>query len=228
VKVQFAGAALTAVTIACGRAHDSGNPEHTVITDSVAMPVSGAKSGVLPGPEAGEREVPATRQSGIVAPPVVPVVQSADAADLKLLTGELIIPVSGVIAGELRDTFTEARGEGRRHDAIDIPAPRGTPVLSASRGRVLRLFTSKAGGLMVYAADSSERFILMYAHLDSYAPGLADGASVTRGQTVGFVGTTGNAPPNVPHLHFAIARSDNVAKWWQGSPVNPYPLLKTR
>jgi murein DD-endopeptidase MepM/ murein hydrolase activator NlpD len=149
-------------------------------------------------------------------------------ASLGVLQRELTIPVAGVVAGELRDTFTDARSEGRVHDAIDIPAPRGTHVLSASSGRVLKLFTSKAGGLMVYAADSSERFILLYGHLDGYAPGLADGSLLTRGETIGFVGTTGNAPANLPHLHFAIARSTDISKWWQGTAVNPYPLLKTR
>jgi murein DD-endopeptidase MepM/ murein hydrolase activator NlpD len=148
--------------------------------------------------------------------------------DLAQLQRELMIPVQGVVAGELRDTFAVARSEGRVHDAIDIPAPRGTPVLSASRGRVLKLFTSKAGGLMVYAADPSERFILLYGHLDGYAPGLADGAPLSRGQTIGFVGTTGNAPPNLPHLHFAVARSQNISDWWKGTAVNPYPLLKTK
>ena len=108
---------------------------------------------------------------------------------------------------------------------LDIPAPRGTPVLSATGGRVLKLFDSKAGGKMVYAADSSEHFILMYAHLDSYANGLAEGQPLTRGQVIGTVGTTGNAPPNLPHLHFAIARSNDVKVWWKGMPVNPYPML---
>ncbi len=148
--------------------------------------------------------------------------------DLAILGRELIIPVSGVVASELRDTYTEARGTGRLHDAIDIPAPRNTPVLSATNGRVLKLFTSKAGGLMVYAADSTERFILLYAHLESYAPGLADGQQLTRGQTIGFVGTTGNSPPNLPHLHFAIERAADISKWWKGTAVNPYPLFKSR
>lgn len=147
---------------------------------------------------------------------------------LLVLRNELIIPVSGVLAGDLRDTFTAARGNGRVHDAIDIPAPRNTPVLSATNGKVLKLFTSKAGGLMVYSADSSEQFILIYGHLDGYAPGLSEGSRLARGQTIGFVGTTGNAPPDLPHLHFAIARSADISRWWQGSPVNPYPLLTAR
>jgi len=141
--------------------------------------------------------------------------------------GPLIVPVRGVEPAQLRDTYDELRGgDTRTHEALDIPAPRGTPVLSATGGRVLKLFDSKAGGKMVYAADSSEHFILMYAHLDSYANGLAEGQPLTRGQVLGTVGTTGNAPPNLPHLHFAIARSNDVKVWWKGAPVNPYPLLR--
>ena len=140
--------------------------------------------------------------------------------------GALLVPVRGIEPSQLRDTYDEKRGgDTRMHEALDIPAPRGTPVLSATGGRVLKLFDSKAGGKMVYAADSSERFILMYAHLDSYANGLAEGQPLTRGQVLGAVGTTGNAPPNLPHLHFAIARSNDVKVWWKGMPVNPYPML---
>jgi peptidoglycan LD-endopeptidase LytH len=143
-----------------------------------------------------------------------------------LAKGALMVPVQGIEPSALHDTYNEQRGGGTRpHEALDIPAPRGTPVLSATGGRVLKLFDSKAGGRMVYAADSSERFILMYAHLDAYAPGLADGQPLKRGQVIGIVGTTGNAPPSVPHLHFAIARTNNVKEWWKGAPVNPFPLL---
>lgn len=148
--------------------------------------------------------------------------------DLVVLKRELIVPVSGVAASALHDTYGEMRGGTRTHEALDILAPRGSPVLSASGGRVLKLFNSKAGGLMVYAADSTERFILMYAHLDAYQPGLAEGQPLRRGQQIGTVGTTGNAPPTVPHLHFAVARSNDVKQWWKGAPVNPYPLLTQR
>jgi len=147
-------------------------------------------------------------------------------ADLAVLQRELGVPVTGVAKGALRDTYNEMRGGTRTHEALDIPAPRGTPVLSATPGRVLKLFNSTPGGLMVYAADSTERFILMYGHLDAYQPGLAEGQPLRRGQQIGVVGTTGNAPPTVPHLHFAVARSANVKEWWKGSPVNPYPLLR--
>jgi murein DD-endopeptidase MepM/ murein hydrolase activator NlpD len=126
----------------------------------------------------------------------------------------------------LHDTYDELRGGTRPHEALDILAPRGTPVLSSTNGRVLKLFNSKPGGLMVYAADSTDRFILMYGHLDAYAPGLAEGQPLTQGQVIGTVGTTGNAPPNLPHLHFAIARTNDVKVWWKGDPVNPFPMLR--
>ena len=104
-------------------------------------------------------------------------------------------------------------------------APRGTPVVSATDGRVLKLFNSVAGGTMVYAADASDRFILMYAHLDRYADGVVDKMPIKRGQLLGYVGSTGDASAAAPHLHFAIARGHPSAAWWKGTPVNPYPLL---
>jgi murein DD-endopeptidase MepM/ murein hydrolase activator NlpD len=147
--------------------------------------------------------------------------------ELSALAASLVVPVAGVTPAELHGSFQALRGGGtRQHNALDIPAPRGTPVISATPGRVLRLFNSKAGGLMIYAADATERFIVMYGHLDRYADGIKDGMPLARGQTIGYVGTTGNAPPNVPHLHFAISRTDNVSRWWNGTPIDPAPLFK--
>jgi peptidoglycan LD-endopeptidase LytH len=144
--------------------------------------------------------------------------------ELAALSAELDVPVAGVRRSQLRDTYTEARGD-RVHEALDIAAPRGTPVLSATHGRVLRLFDSRPGGLMVYATDASERFILLYGHLDGYAPGLTDGAPLTRGQVIGYVGSTGNARADAPHLHFGILRGRPAQSWSTGIAVNPYPLL---
>lgn len=121
--------------------------------------------------------------------------------------------------------YAEPRGT-RVHEALDILAPRGTPVLSATAGRVLRLHQSKAGGMMIYAADASDRFILLYGHLDTFAPGLAAGMPLIAGQPIGSVGTTGNAPPNTPHLHFAVLRGHPSRQWWRGTPTNPYPLFR--
>ena len=148
----------------------------------------------------------------------------ATAAELQQLAATLDVPVQGVTRSQLRDNFSEARS-GHAHEALDIPAPRGTSVLSATDGRVIKLFESKQGGHMIYAADASDHFILMYAHLDRYAPGIQEGMPLRRGQLIGYVGTSGNAPPETPHLHFAIARGRPSVTWWKGTPVNPYPLL---
>lgn len=149
---------------------------------------------------------------------------SATPAELAGLSAVLDVPVQGITRSRLRDTYAEARG-GRVHEALDIPAGTGTPVLSAADGRVLKLFTSKPGGLMVYAADASDRFVILYGHLDRYADGLREGMRLERGQVVGYVGTTGNASTGAPHLHFAILRGRPSVRWWDGVPVNPYPLL---
>ena len=153
---------------------------------------------------------------------------SASSAELAALRRTLIVPVQGVAKGQLRDTYAEARGGAeatRAHEALDILAPRGTPVLSAADGKLMRLFDSWTGGLMVYAADPSDRFILLYGHLERYAPGLRDGMPLKQGQVIGYVGTTGNAPLGTPHLHFGILRGKPSANWSRGTPVNPYTLL---
>lgn len=144
--------------------------------------------------------------------------------------GAYAMPVAGVRPEQLTDTFTAARGGGARvHDAIDIMAPRGTPVLAAADGTVEKLFTSDLGGLTIYVRSPDQRTITYYAHLDGYAPGLAEKQQVTRGQRLGFVGSTGNAGPSGPQLHFAIMQTKPQSKWWEPSvAVNPYPLLAGR
>jgi len=148
----------------------------------------------------------------------------ADAIDM-LTTHELAIPVRGMPRQHLRDTFNDSRAIGRRHDAIDIMAPRGTEVLAVEDGTIAKLFTSKAGGLTIYQFDPTQTFSYYYAHLDRYASGLAEHQKVSRGQVIGYVGSTGNASEDAPHLHFAIARLDTDRSWWKGDPINPYPLL---
>jgi len=144
-----------------------------------------------------------------------------------LLRRRLVIPVAGVEASTLQSTFDEVRGRGsRRHEAIDILAPRGTSVLAVEAGRIAKLFTSAAGGLTIYQFDPGEQFCYYYAHLDSYASDLTDGQQVTRGQTIGYVGTTGNAPPGTPHLHFAIFKLGPDRRWWEGDPIDPFLVLR--
>jgi murein DD-endopeptidase MepM/ murein hydrolase activator NlpD len=134
----------------------------------------------------------------------------------------LTIPVQGITAPQLNDTFTQARAGGVPHDAIDIMAPRGTAVLAVEDGRLAKLFLSKAGGITLYQFDSDNRFAYYYAHLDRYVDGLTEGATLSKGQVIGYVGSTGNASPDAPHLHFAIFKLGPERQWWKGVALNPY------
>ena len=137
----------------------------------------------------------------------------------------LLIPVQGISAARLSDTFTQARADGRVHEAIDILSPTGTPVLAVADGRIVKLFNSKPGGLTLYQFDPSETYAYYYAHLDRYAPGIVEGQQVKRGDLIAYVGSTGNANPAAPHLHFAVFELGPKKNWWQGKAINPYPLL---
>jgi murein DD-endopeptidase MepM/ murein hydrolase activator NlpD len=141
----------------------------------------------------------------------------------RLRSRSLRVPVEGLSVTQLRDNFAERRGT-RVHEAIDLLAPRGTPVVAVDDGVVKKLFTSGAGGLTVYQFDPGETYSYYYAHLDRYADGLVEGKRLRKGDRVGYVGTTGNAPPGTPHLHFTIYKLPPDKKWWQGTPINPYPL----
>jgi murein DD-endopeptidase MepM/ murein hydrolase activator NlpD len=138
----------------------------------------------------------------------------------------LLIPVQGVKAASLVDTYEQARGQGRRHDAIDIMAPRGTPVLAVADGVVMKLFRSDRGGITLYELAPDRRTIYYYAHLDRYAPGIAEGQPLRRGQVLGYVGDTGDAVPGNYHLHFEVSTTADPRKYWGGTPENPYPLLR--
>lgn len=142
------------------------------------------------------------------------------------LPGKLMVPVQGVKASALTDTFDQPRGNQRHHEALDIMAPKGTPVVAAGDGKVVKLFTSKPGGLTVYQFDPSEKYAYYYAHLDRYADGLQEGMVLKRGDVLGYVGVTGNSDPNAPHLHFAVVELTPEKQWWKGTPLNPFPLLK--
>jgi peptidoglycan LD-endopeptidase LytH len=178
-------------------------------------------SGVVPAAEAGTgaADIPGAPASGRGSTRQV-------AERLMIVPGALIaIPVAGIVASDLRDTFTEARGGGRLHGAIDILAPRGTPVVAAVDGTIRKLFDSRAGGLSVYQFDTAEERVYYYAHLDAYADGLSEGDVVVQGMVIGYVGITGNAAPDTPHLHFSVEDLPPTKEWWKGAAVNPYPLL---
>lgn len=152
---------------------------------------------------------------------------AAAVPDAALPSG-LVIPVQGVGASQLGDTFSDARAQGRVHEAIDIMAPRGTPVLAVADGTVEKLFNSVPGGLTIYQFEPSGRYAYYYAHLDRYADGLAEKQPIRQGQVIGYVGSTGNANPAAPHLHFAVFVLGPEKQWWKGTAINPYPLLRPR
>ncbi|MBV8907543.1 MAG: M23 family metallopeptidase [Sphingomonas sp.] len=137
----------------------------------------------------------------------------------------LALPVVGIKPDQLTDTYDAARGAGRRHDAIDIMAAEGTPVIAAADGTIEKLFNSFRGGITVYERSPDQKWVYYYAHLSAYAPGLAEGQQVKRGQVIARVGHTGDASPDGPHLHFAINSMAPGERWWNGTPINPYPLL---
>ena len=166
---------------------------------------------------------PATPEPPAPSRDSTPSISAPPAAELE--DRDFLIPVEGVRAEQLVRTYDDARGS-RRHEAIDILAPEGTPVVAIEDGRVARLFNSKAGGITIYQFDPSERFCYYYAHLQRYADGLREESLVRKGQVIGYVGVTGNAPKDVPHLHFAIFKLTAEKRWWEGTPVDPYDLLR--
>ena len=175
-----------------------------------------------PSPVPGDSTDAQLTPQALAPPAAMPALPSV--TDLDRLRGRtLLLPVQGFDLHQLRDDFAEKRG-AHVHEAIDMPAPRGTPVLAADDGTVKKLFTSGAGGLTVYEFDPSGTYCYYYAHLDHYAEGLHEGQVVRRGERLGYVGTSGNAPPDTPHLHFTVFKLPPSKHWWEGTPINPYPL----
>lgn len=172
-----------------------------------------------PAPSSTVALSPATQAGAPIAPP------NAEPTAAPEQEVPLLIPVAGVKANQLSDTFDQARAQGHPHDAIDIMAPRGTPVVAAANGTVAKLFTSVRGGMTVYEFDPTSTVEYYYAHLDGYAPGLIEGMVLRRGDPVGFVGSTGDANAAAPHLHFEIALLGPEKSWWKATDINPYPIL---
>jgi murein DD-endopeptidase MepM/ murein hydrolase activator NlpD len=143
-----------------------------------------------------------------------------------LAARKLDVPVAGVDAQKLVRSYHDERSGGREHEALDILAPRGTPVVAVEDGTIAKLFVSKAGGNTIYQFDPGSEYAYYYAHLDRYADGVKEGDAVKRGQVIGYVGTSGNAPKDTPHLHFAIFRLTPEKHWWEGTPVDPFDVLR--
>ncbi len=143
-----------------------------------------------------------------------------------LRSRDLMVPVQGVARSQLRDTYSAPRSGGRAHLALDILAPKGTRVVAADDGIILRITRNELGGKVIYMTDPARRFVYYYAHLDEWKYGLAEGQRVRRGQLLGTVGTTGNAPADTPHLHFQLMRMGAAERYWSGEPINPIPYLR--
>ena len=158
-----------------------------------------------------------------VLPQNAPPVQVAE--QVQVTPSGLALPVVGIKPDQLTDTFDAARSQGRRHDAIDIMAAEGTPVIAASDGTIEKLFNSVRGGTTIYERSPDQKWIYYYAHLSAYAPGLHEGQQVKRGEVIGRVGHTGDASAAGPHLHFAVNSMVPGERWWNGTAINPYPLL---
>lgn len=202
------------------------------VPETVAAPPVAVESLPVPATDVpatvSETEASAASQSlapasspppaGTVTPPPTPTGELL----APIAPGTLLVPVLGVKTEQLTDTYTQSRGAGRSHDAIDIMAPKGTPVVAVDDGKVVKLFTSVRGGLTVYQFDRNEKFAYYYAHLDAYAPGVVAGKVLKRGELVGYVGSTGDASPAAPHLHFAISVLGPEKSWWKGYPINPF------
>ncbi|MBV6844933.1 M23 family metallopeptidase [Xanthomonas campestris pv. paulliniae] len=207
-------------------------PEAKVEPSSSAAPVatdrSSASAAPMAAPAAAATAAPMAASAPLSdpAPAGMPAATTPAQPPAAAARGsDLLIPVEGIGASQLQDTFTDARSEGRVHDAIDILAPTGTPVVAVADGTVEKLFTSERGGLTIYQFEPGGKYCYYYAHLERYADGLAEKQSIKRGQVIGYVGSTGNADPAAPHLHFEIHRLGPEKQWWKGEALNPYPVL---
>ncbi len=169
----------------------------------------------------------ASTEIKVVNPAGEPPLSAARAAKaiVELRAKKLQIPIAGFEISKIKGSFYEIHG-GVMHGAADMLAPRNTPVHAVENGKIARLFNSKRGGLTIYQSDPTGRFVYYYAHLERYAEDIHDGDSVKRGQVIGYVGTSGNAPPNTPHLHFSVGLGDGLKKWWVTSSVDPYEVFR--
>jgi murein DD-endopeptidase MepM/ murein hydrolase activator NlpD len=212
------GAALVAILIT----------KYAQLRHAPAQPVQSisAADGLadVDAPVLEERKPSRSSATGTAGSKDTPVLTAAPPENLA--RRELEIPVEGVKANQLANTFEEKRGGQRIHEALDILAPRNTPVKAVEDGTIARLFESKAGGTTVYQFDPTEQFCYYYAHLERYADGLKEGDRVKKGQVLGYVGTSGNAPKDTPHLHFAVFKLTSAKHWWEGTPINPYDILR--
>ncbi len=175
----------------------------------------------------GAAPAPTPKPVVAAAPAPVPSEPSAAGASSAeyLIDRHLLLPVAGANMAKVADSFNEGRDTDRTHHAIDILAPRGTPILSADDGKVLRMSSNSLGGITMYTVDPENRLVYYYAHMDHYNDAMSPGRAIVKGDTLGFVGTTGNAPKDTPHLHFQVMAWPANGKYWNGEPIDPYQAL---
>jgi peptidoglycan LD-endopeptidase LytH len=191
------------------RADDGMADVDSPVLQEALAPVAAPTSGV----ESAERSADPT---ATIVPP----------SPAELRDRDLEMPVEGIRPEQLVRSYEDKRSGVRTHEAIDILAPRNTPVKAVDDGTIARLFYSKAGGITIYQFDQSEKFCYYYAHLERYADGLKEGERIKKGQVIGYVGVAGNAPKNTPHLHFAVFRLTAAKRWWEGTPMDPFDILR--
>jgi peptidoglycan LD-endopeptidase LytH len=199
-----------------------------IVPDARGTPV--AVVDTRDGPREPETPV-ATSGGSSPAAPRAPIgeVPAGGNAIAELNLRRLQLPIDDADVDAMEGSFAERRGGGARgHEAVDILAPRHTPVRAVEDGTIAKLFVSKGGGITIYQFDPTGRFCYYYAHLERYARGLHEGQRVWRGEVVGYVGTTGNAPPNTPHLHFAVFQLTDEKRWWEGRPLDPYLIFNDK
>jgi murein DD-endopeptidase MepM/ murein hydrolase activator NlpD len=207
-------------------------PAVTVVAPAATVPAATAPGMSLPSAslpavtvvtDLSEMALPLRPDSSIVTSQAA--TTPAASAPAAPAPAKLMVPVEGFKMSQLSDNFDQPRGKERHHEALDIMAPKGSKVLAVADGKVVKLFNSKPGGLTVYQFDPSETHAYYYAHLDRYADGIKEGSIVKRGELIGYVGSTGNASADAPHLHFAVVALTPEKQWWKGTPLNPFPLL---
>ena len=216
----FVGAIATILWVRRDRAHNSSS----AVIQQTSLPRTAPSLEVTPSPSPLTQASPEVPQEpGLSSTPVAPAEQQRDS-----FVGQvnLVIPVLGVKPEQLLDTFADARSEGRSHDAIDIAAPAGTPVVAALEGEIVKLFQSEKGGITIYQLSPDKKLVFYYAHLQRYAEGIHEGKYLRQGEVIAYVGDTGNAGAGNYHLHFSIATITDPKRHWDGININPYPLLK--
>jgi len=191
------------------RTYGPPKPATAIVEPVIGAPQSPARRSTAPEPVA--KATPA------------PVATTGDVSRSRLRT-----PIDGVSVESFKGGFAERRGSERAHEAVDILSPRNTPVHAVESGTIAKLFFSKAGGNTIYQFDPAQQFCYYYAHLERYADALHDGQTIAQGEVIGYVGTSGNAPANTPHLHFAVFELKGDRKWWQGTAIDPYQVFKER